>query len=190
MLWFSTWELSCPPVSLVSRKSQIPNRQTSARDLQTEHQYIDTSQIRRQKPCLEISKCHTALRSRNRHLDASDVFTGCSAIATAIATRALAVLLLFEAITLPPPRPRKGLTRLGGRHTVEPGGRPKFFFLDLDMCWLLKHNSGRNPHTEVQYMVYLPSAPHSYAVFDSATAVSWRKLQKTTSPGTLHGRYP
>ena len=39
-------------------------------------------------------------------------------------------------------------------------------------------------------MVYLSLAPHSYAVFDSATAVSWRKLQKTTSPGTLHGRYP
>ena len=58
------------------------------------------------------------------------------------------------------------------------------------MCWLLKHNSVRNPHTEVQYMVYLSSAPHSYAVFDSATAVSWRKLQKTTSPGTLQGRYP
>ena len=36
-------------------------------------------------------------------------------------------------------------------------------------------------------MVYLSSAPHSYAVFDSATAVSWRKLQKTTSPGTLYG---
>ena len=37
-------------------------------------------------------------------------------------------------------------------------------------------------------MVYLSSAPHSYAVFDSATAVSWRKLQRTTSPGTLQGR--
>ena len=63
-------------------------------------------------------------------------------------------------------------------------------FLDLDMCWLLKHNSGQNPHPDVQYMVYLSSAPHLYAVFDSATAVSWRKLQKTTLPGTLHGRYP
>ena len=63
-------------------------------------------------------------------------------------------------------------------------------FFDLDMCWLLKNNSGRNAHTEVQYMVYLSSAPHSYAVLDSATAVSWQKLQKTTSPGTLHGRYP
>ena len=66
--------------------------------------------------------------------------------------------------------------------------RPRKKILDLDMCWLQKHNSGRNSHTEVQVMVYLPSAPHSYAVFDSATAVSWRKLQKTTSPGTLHGR--
>ena len=37
-------------------------------------------------------------------------------------------------------------------------------------------------------MVYLSSAPDSYAVFHSATAVSWRKLQKKTLPGTLHGR--
>ena len=37
-------------------------------------------------------------------------------------------------------------------------------------------------------MVYLSSAPHSYRAFDSATAVSWQKLQKTTSPGTMHGR--
>ena len=74
---------------------------------------------------------------------------------------------------------------------VEPEGQAqKKLFLDLDMCLLLKHNSGRNPHIEVQYMVYVSSAPHSYAVFDSATAVSWRKLQKTTSPGTLHGGYP
>ena len=57
------------------------------------------------------------------------------------------------------------------------------------MCWLQKHNSGGNSRTEVQFMVYLSSAPHSYAVFDSVTAVSWRKLQKTTSPGTLHGRF-
>ena len=40
----------------------------------------------------------------------------------------------------------------------------------------------------MQFIVYLSSAPHSYAVFDSATAVSWRKLQKTTLPGALHGR--
>ena len=35
----------------------------------------------------------------NWHLDASDAFTDCSAIATAIATRALAALLLLETIT-------------------------------------------------------------------------------------------
>ena len=69
-------------------------------------------------------------------------------------------------------------------------GRPRKNFLDLDMCWLLRHICGQNPHTEVQYMVYLLSAPHSYTVFDSATAVSRRKLQKTSLPGTLHGRYP
>ena len=39
-------------------------------------------------------------------------------------------------------------------------------------------------------MVYLSAAVHSYAVFDSATAVFWRKPQKTTLPGTLHGHYP
>ena len=60
----------------------------------------------------------------------------------------------------------------------------KNVFLDVNMCWLQKHNSGQNSHTEVQFMVYLSSAPHSYAVFDSATAVSWRQLQKTTSPST------
>ena len=59
----------------------------------------------------------------------------------------------------------------------------------LEMCWLQKQKSGRDSHTEPQFMVYLLSAPHSYPVFDSATAVSWQKLQKTTSPGTLHGRY-
>ena len=37
-------------------------------------------------------------------------------------------------------------------------------------------------------MVYLSSAPHSYAVLDSATAVFWRKLQRTTSPGQVQGR--
>ena len=69
-----------------------------------------------------------------------------------------------------------------------PKGRPRKTISDLDMCWLQKHNSGRNSHTEVQFMVYPSSAPHSYAVFDSATALCWRKLQRTTSPGTLHGR--
>ena len=66
----------------------------------------------------------------------------------------------------------------------------KKIFWTLTCAGFLKHHSGRNPQTELQCMVYLSSAPHSYAVFDSATAMSWRKLHNTTSPGTLHGRYP
>ena len=72
---------------------------------------------------------------------------------------------------------------------VAPGEQAhKKNFLDLNMCCLQKHNSGRTSHTEVQVMVYLSSASPSYAVFDFVTAVFWQKLQKTTSPGTLHGR--
>ena len=120
--------------------------------------------------------------------DASLVFTDCSAIATATCDlRARCAAAVRSHNTTPPLRPRGGLTPLGGRHMVAEQAQ-KRNILDLDICWLQKHNSGRNSHTEVQVMVYLSSAPHSYAVFDSATAVSWRKLQKTTSPGTLHGR--
>ena len=73
---------------------------------------------------------------------------------------------------------------------VEPEGQAKKKdFLDLNTCRLLKHNSCRKPHTEVQYMVYLSSARQLYPVLDSATAVSWRKLRKTISPDTLHGGY-
>ena len=56
-------------------------------------------------------------------------------------------------------------------------------FLGLDMCWLQKHNSGpilvetvdqswsKLTH-RAAVMVHLSSAPHSHAVFDSATAVA------------------
>ena len=60
------------------------------------HQYIDNSQIRRQKPCPEIEVSNST-SSAQLAFDASYVFTDCSAIA--IATRALAALLLFGAIT-------------------------------------------------------------------------------------------
>ena len=78
VLWFTTWELSCPLVPLVSRKSKIPNRQTSAQDLWTGHQYIDTSQIRRQKPCPEIEVSYSTSFTQLA-FDACYVFTGCSA---------------------------------------------------------------------------------------------------------------
>ena len=165
-------------------KSKIPNPQTS-QDLLTGHQYI--AQIRRQIPCPEIAVSYSASFTQLAFY-AFYVFTDCSAIATA--TSALAALLPSEATTLPPPlRSPRGLIPLGVCQMVasEEQAQEKkffFFFLDLDMCWLQKHNSGRKSHTEVQVMVYLSSAAHSDAVFDSATAVSWQKLQKTTLPGT------
>ena len=97
---------------------------------------MDISQIRRHKPCSAISKYHTALRSRNWQLDAVDVFTDCSAIGTAMATGALAALLLFKTITLPPPETSKR-SHSSGRvsHCRTRIGRPrKKNFLDLDMC--------------------------------------------------------
>ena len=98
-------------------------------------------------------------------------------------------MLLFEAITLPPPWDLEEVSLLWvGLTWSHLKSRPRKKHFDLDMCWLQKHKSGRTSHTEVQGMVYLSSPPHSYAVFDSATAVSWRKLQRTTSPGTLNGR--
>ena len=67
---------------------------------------------------------------------------------TAIATRALAALLLFEAITLPPPRDLDEVSLLWVGVTLSNlKGRPRKKNLDLAICWLLKHNSGRNPHT-------------------------------------------
>ena len=105
-----------------------------------------------------------------------------------IATRALAALLLFEAITLP--LEKVSLVWVGVTLSNPERQAQKKLFWTLTCAGYLKHNSGRNPHTEVQFMVYLSSAPNSYAVLDSATAMSWRKLQKTTSPGTLHSRYP
>ena len=101
------------------------------------------------------------------------------------------VLLLFEAITVPPPQTSKRSHSSGwASHCRKQKTGPQKAILGLHICWLLKHNSCRNPHTEVQYMVYLSSTPHSYGVFDSATTVSWQKLRKTPSPGNLHGRYP
>ena len=108
-----------------------------------------------------------------------------SAIATATCDLRAAALLLFEAITLPPPlRPRRGLTHLGGRHNVEyRAGPERKKNLGLDMCWLQKHNSGPILVKTVDQswsklthrgavMVHPSSAPHSHAVFDSAPAVA------------------
>ena len=65
-------------------------------------------------------------------------------------------------------------------------------FLDLDMCWLQKHNSGPilvETHTlRCSHGTPAVSASFIRRVRLCHGCGSWRKLQKTTSPGTLHGR--
>ena len=65
-------------------------------------------------------------------------------------------------------------------------------FLDLDMCWLQKHNNGPilvETHTlRCSYGTPVVSASFIRRVRLCHGCGSWRKLQKTTSPGTLHGR--
>ena len=92
-----TWDLSC------SRKSQnmtnlflrrIFRRSTNSYTLQ---EFEDKKPVQRYRSIIH-QFVHT-----HWHLDASDVFADCSAIAT----RELAVLLLLETITLPPPETSK-----------------------------------------------------------------------------------
>ena len=49
-------------------------------------------------------------------------------------------------------------------------GAGKKHFRTWTCAGFLKHNSGRNPQTVLQSMVYLSSVPHSHAVFDFATS--------------------
>ena len=80
---------------------------------------------------------------------------------------------------------------MGGRHIVEPEGQgqKKIFWTSTcaGYCSIivvethtLRYSTWYTCHERLTHTPYLTSA----------TAVSWRKLQKTTSPGTLHGHYP
>ena len=141
------------------------------------------TQSRRHKPCSKIEVSYSA--HSQLAFDASLLFTDCQrdcdcdlrfARCCAVAVR--------SHNTTPPLRPRRGLTHLGGRHNVEyRAGPEKKKFLGLDMCWLQKHNSGPILVETVDQswskltqrgavMVHPSSAPHSHAVFDSATAVA------------------
>ena len=116
MAWccgFVSWELdlySCASLFLKIRNPNSTNLAGSLDGASIHNTISKTKTLFRDRTILQ--------RSFTQSFDASLVFTDCSAIATA--TCALAALLLFEAITLPPPlRPRRGLTHLGGRHNVE-----------------------------------------------------------------------
>ena len=151
------------------------------------------TQSRRHKPCSKIEVSYSAHSQLS--FDASLLFTDCqrdcdcdlrSARCCAAAVR--------SHNTTPPLRPRRGLTHLGGRHNVEyrAGPERKNFFLGLDMCWLQKHNSG-----PILVETHTPRCSHGTPVVSASFTRRVRlchgcgfrrKLQKTTSPGTLHGR--
>ena len=101
-----------------------------------------------------------------------------SAIATATCDlRAAALLQVRSHNSTPPLRPQRGLTHLGGRHNVKYRAGPerkKCFWastcvgyrsITVDQSWSKLTHRGA-------VMVHLSSAPHSHAVFDSATAVA------------------
>ena len=78
-------------------------------------------------------------------------------IATGIATRALAALLLLETITLPPPETPEEVSLVWVGVTLSElnrQGQGKNSFSWTSTCaGFLKHNSGRNPQTGLQCMV-------------------------------------
>ena len=139
-----------------------------------------------------------------------------SAIATATCDlRAVALLrcavavLLFEAITLPPRGDLEevSLTWAGVTMSNESRPRQKKFFFGLDMCWLQKHNSGpilvetvdqfwskqwtnsgRDHTPRCSHGTHVVSASFTRRVRLCHGCGLRRKLLKTTSPGTLHGR--
>ena len=91
---------TCAPVPLCFSKSEIRNPKSTNLAGSLDGGTIIT-QSRRHKPCSEIEVSYSA--HSQLAFDASLLFTDCSAIATATCDLRAAALLLFEAITLPPP---------------------------------------------------------------------------------------
>ena len=174
------------------------------------------TQSRRHKPCSKIEVSYSA--HSQLAFDASILFTDCQRDCDCDLRFARCCAAAVRSHnTTPPLRPQRGLTHLGGRHNVEYRARPKKknLFLGLDMCWLQKHNSGpilvetvdqswlkqwTNPGRNsgpILVETHTPRCSHGKPVV-SASFIrrvrlchgcgSRRKLQKTTSPSTLHGR--
>ena len=147
MLWFVSWELdlySCASLFLRIRNRNSTKLAGSLDGAPIHNTISKTKTLLRDRSILQRSFTQLAF-------DASLVFTDCSVIPTAPCDlRARCAAAVRSHNTTPPLRPRRGLTPLGGRHNVESAEQAQKFFLDLDMCWLQKPNSGRNSHTEVQ----------------------------------------
>ena len=159
----------------VSQKSQITTNLFCAGSL--DGAPIIT-QSRRHKPCSKIEVSYSA--HSQFAFDASLLFTDCSAIATATCDLRAAALLLFEAITLPP--------RWAGVTMSNMQSRPKQNFW-TSTCVGYRSITVVETHTlRCSHGTPVVSASFIRRVRLCHGCGSWRKLQKTTSPGTLHGR--
>ena len=69
------------------------------------------------------------------------------------------------------------------------GARKKTFFCTSTCAGFLKHNSGQNPQTGVECMVYLSSAPHSRTVLDFATGCVLAEAAEDSLAKHMQGRY-
>ena len=156
------------------------------------------TQSRRHKPCSKIEVSYSA--HSQLAFDASLLFTDCQRDCDCDLRFARSCAAAVRSHnTNPQLRPRRGLTHLGGRHNVETeqAQRKNFFWastcvgyrsITVDQSWSKQWtNPGRNSgpilvETVDQswsklthrgaVMVHPSSAPHSHAVFASATAVA------------------
>ena len=77
------------------------------------------------------------------------------------------------------------LSKLNGQ-----GRRQKKIFWTSTCAGFLKHNSGRNPETGIQCMVYLSPAPHSHAVLNFANGCVLAEPAEDNFARHMRGRYP
>ena len=165
------------------------------------------TQCRRHKPCSKIEVSYSA--HSQLAFDASLLFTDCQRDCDCDLRFARCCAAAARSHnTTPPLRPRRGLTHLGGRHNVEYRAGPEKNFFWASTCvgyrsitvaqsWSKQWtNCGRNSGP-ILVETLTPRCSHGTPVVSASFTRrvrlchgcgSWRKLQKTTSPGTLHGR--
>ena len=177
-------------VPLVSRKSLNTTNLFCAGSLDGAPIITDS---RRHKPCSKIEVSYSA--QSQLAFDASLLFTDCQRDGDCDLRLARCCAAAVRSHnTTPPLRPRRRLTHLGGRHNVECRVGPEKNFLNLDMCWLQKHNSGPilvETHTlRCSHGTPVVSASFIRRVRLCHGCGSWRKLQKTTARHTARALYP
>ena len=166
------------------------------------------TQCRRHKPCSKIEVSYSA--HSQLAFDASLLFTDCQRDCDCDLRFARCCAAAVRSHnTTPPLRPRRGLTHLGGRHNVGyragPTKKKKFWAwtcvgyrsITVDQSWSKQWTNPGQNSGPILVETHTPRCSHGTPVV-SASFIrrvrlchgygSRRKLQKTTSPGTLHGR--